>query len=96
MSLKKIAVPSAKFTILILCSLICILLILLLALMKLASISAAIMYKGIENIGVYIFNRVNEFVSISEVMQRRKNKIPINFKDITERFLFSSFDTSIM
>ena len=36
---------------------------------------------------------MNEFVSISELMQSRKDKI--NFKDITERFLFSLFDSSI-
>ena len=37
---------------------------------------------------------VNEFISISELMQNRKDKI--NSKDITERFLFSLFDSSIM
>ena len=37
---------------------------------------------------------MNEFVSISELMQSRKDKI--SSKDITERFLFSLFDTSIM
>ena len=37
---------------------------------------------------------MNEFVSISELMQIRKDKI--NSKDITERFLFSLFDSSIM
>ena len=37
---------------------------------------------------------VNEFVSISELMQSRKDKI--NSKDITERFLFSSFGSLIM
>ena len=47
--LKKMVVLSAKFTILISWSPICIPLILLLALMKLASTSAAIMYKSIEN-----------------------------------------------
>ena len=36
---------------------------------------------------------MNEFVPISELMQRRKDKI--NSKDITERFLFSFFDSSI-
>ena len=46
-SLKKMVVSSAKFTILISWSPICIPLILLLALMKLASTSAAIMYKTI-------------------------------------------------
>ena len=37
---------------------------------------------------------MNEFVSISELMESRKDKI--NSKYITERFLFSLFDTSIM
>ena len=37
---------------------------------------------------------MNEFVSISKLIQSRKDKI--NSKDITERFLFSLFDTSIM
>ena len=37
---------------------------------------------------------VNEFVSIPELTQSRKDKI--NSKDITERFLFSLFDLSIM
>ena len=37
---------------------------------------------------------VNEFVSISELMESRKDII--NSKDITERFLFSLFDSSIM
>ena len=37
---------------------------------------------------------MNEFVPISEPMQSRKDKI--NYKDITERFLFSLFDSSIM
>ena len=40
------------------------------------------------------FNHVSEFVSISDLLQSRKNKI--NSKDITERFLFSLFDRSIM
>ena len=48
-SLKKMMVSSAKFTILISWSPVCIPLILLLALMKLASTSAAIMCKSIEN-----------------------------------------------
>ena len=48
-SLKKMVVSSAKFTVLISWSLICILLILLLALMKLESTSAGIMYKRTEN-----------------------------------------------
>ena len=37
---------------------------------------------------------VNGFVSIFELMQSRKDKI--NSKDITERFLLSLFDLSIM
>ena len=37
---------------------------------------------------------VNELVSISELLQNRKDKI--NSKDITERFLFNLFDSSIM
>ena len=37
---------------------------------------------------------MNEIVSISELMQSRKNKI--SSKDITERFLFSLFDSSVM
>ena len=37
---------------------------------------------------------VNELVSISELLQNRKDKI--NSKDITERFLFSLFDSSVM
>ena len=37
---------------------------------------------------------MNEFVSISELMQSRKDKI--NSKDITERFLFSLCDSSVM
>ena len=37
---------------------------------------------------------VNEFVSIPELMQSRKDKI--NSKDNTERFLFSLFDSSVM
>ena len=37
---------------------------------------------------------MNELVSISELMQSRKYKI--NYKDITERFLFSLFESSIM
>ena len=40
------------------------------------------------------FNHVSEFVSISKLMQSRKNKI--NCKNITERFLSSLFETSIM
>ena len=37
---------------------------------------------------------MSEFVFISELMQSRKEKI--NSKDITERFLFRLFDSSIM
>ena len=37
---------------------------------------------------------MNEFVSISELIQSRKDKI--NSKDTTERFLFSLFDSSII
>ena len=37
---------------------------------------------------------MNEFVSISELRQSRKDKI--NSKDITERYLFSLFDSSVM
>ena len=37
---------------------------------------------------------MNEFVSISELTQSRKNKI--NSKDITEIFLFSLFDSLVM
>ena len=40
------------------------------------------------------FNFVNEFVPISEFTQNRKYKI--DSKDITERFLFSLFDSSVM
>ena len=37
---------------------------------------------------------MNEFVSMSEPTQRRKDKS--NSKDITERFLFSLFDSTVM
>ena len=37
---------------------------------------------------------MNEFVSISELTESRKDKI--NSKDITEGFLFSLFDSSVM
>ena len=37
---------------------------------------------------------MNEFVSISELKQRRKYKI--NSKNIAERFLFRLFDSSVM
>ena len=47
----------------------------------------------LDSILVYA-NHVNEFVSISELMQSRKYKI--NSKDITERFLLSLFDSSIL
>ena len=40
------------------------------------------------------FNHVNEFVSISKLMQSRKDKI--DSQGITERFLSTLFDTSIM
>ena len=112
---------SAKLTILISWSPICIPLILSLVLMKLASTSAAIMYNSMENkhawqthqvrvkgwqeafyfnfrldIGVCIFNHVNEFVSISDFKESRKVKILIYSKYITERFLFSLLDTSFI
>ena len=48
----------------------------------------------LDSILVYATWNVNEFVSISELMQSRKNKI--NSKDITERFLFTLFDSSMM
>ena len=111
-SLKKMVVLSVKFTIIMSWSPICIPLILLLALMRLASTSAAILYNSLgswhhwqTHIGVkeamYFNSRfdigicnVNRFVSISELLQNRKDKI--NSKDITERFLFSLFDSSVM
>ena len=37
---------------------------------------------------------MNEFVSISELTQSGKDKI--NSKDITDRFLFSLFDSSVV
>ena len=37
---------------------------------------------------------MNEFVSISELLLNRKDKI--NSKDITEKLIFSLFDPSIM
>ena len=37
---------------------------------------------------------MNELVSIFELMESRKDKI--NYEDITERFLFSLFDSSVM
>ena len=37
---------------------------------------------------------MNEFVFISKLTQSRKDKI--NSKDITERFSFSLFDSSVM
>ena len=43
---------------------------------------------------VYATWNVYGFVSISELLQNRKDKI--NSKDITERFLFSLFDSSVM
>ena len=48
----------------------------------------------LDSILVHVTWNVNEFVSISELMQSRKNKI--NSKDITERFLFTLFDSSMM
>ena len=119
-SLKKMVVSSAKFTILMVIYLYSF--NLFIGFNKTGSTSVTIMCKSIENtyplanfsikgtritqetiyfnfrldISVYIFNDVNEFVSISELMQSRKVKIPINSKDITERFLFSLLDTSIM
>ena len=89
--------------------------------MKLASTSAAILYKSmdsrhpwrthikvkgsdmrpfiliLDSILVYelVYEiYVNEFVSTSELMQSKKDQI--NSKDITERFLFSFFDSSIL
>ena len=47
-----------------------------------------------DSILVYNFNHVNEFVPISKLMQSRNDKI--NSKNITETFLFSLFDSSIM
>ena len=37
---------------------------------------------------------MNEFVSISELTQSKEDKI--NSKDITERFLFCLFDSSVL
>ena len=37
---------------------------------------------------------MNEFVSICELMQRRRDKI--KSKDVTESLLFSLFDSSVM
>ena len=48
------------------------------------------------DIGKCIFNHVNEFVSISELTESREVKIPLNPKDITERFLFSALDRSFI
>ena len=48
------------------------------------------------DIGKCIFNHVNEFVSISELAESREVKIPLNPKDITERFLFSVLDRSFI
>ena len=36
------------------------------------------------------------FVYISELTESRKVKIPVNSRDITEKFLFSLFDTTFM
>ena len=50
------------------------------------------------DIGVCNFNHANEFLSISKLLQIRRDKIPIHsnkgFDDIAERFLFNLFDTS--
>ena len=44
------------------------------------------------------FNHASEFFPIFKLLQNRKDKIPIHstkgLEDITERFLFSLFDTS--
>ena len=48
----------------------------------------------LDSILVYTTNHVNEFVSISELTQSRKDKI--NSKDITEKNLFSLFDSSLV
>ena len=48
----------------------------------------------LDSILVYTINHVNEFVSISELTQSRKDKI--NSKDITEKNLFSLFDSSVV
>ena len=48
----------------------------------------------LDSILVYTTNHVNEFVSIFELTQSRKDKI--NSKDITEKNLFSLFDSSLV
>ena len=48
----------------------------------------------LDSILVYATNHVNEFVSISELTQSRKDKI--NSKDITEKNLFRLFDSSVV
>ena len=48
----------------------------------------------LDSILVYTTNHVNEFVSISELTQSRKDKI--NSKDITEKNLFRLFDSSVV
>ena len=48
----------------------------------------------LDSILVYTTNHVNEFVSISKLTQSRKDKI--NSKDITEKNLFSLFDSSVV
>ena len=51
----------------------------------------------LDSILVYVydkFNHVHEFVSISELTKSTKDKI--NCKGITERFLLSLFDSSVM
>ena len=113
-------VSSAKFTILISWSPICIRLILLSALMKLASTSTAIIYNSMESkhpwrtrirvkgsdrrpfilildsilVHATLIMGMNLSPYPNELRQSRKDKT--NSKDITERLLFSFFDTSIM
>ena len=56
------------------------------------------------SVGVWNFNHVSKFVSVSVLLQSSKDKTPINsingFEKIktyyTEKFLFSLFETSIM
>ena len=45
------------------------------------------------DIGVCIFNHVNEFVSTSDLMETERLKSQSTLKIFTERFLFSLFDT---
>ena len=46
------------------------------------------------DIGVCYFNHANKFVSIYELTQSREDKV--SCKGMTERFLFSFFDSPIM